>query len=63
MPLSTQVQTLFKELRVLNYDKKYVFSSYSKGRPISDNTLTIAPKRMSYKGKQTVHGFRHLAST
>lgn len=63
VPLSIQVQTLFKELKALNYDKKYIFSSYSKGRPISDNTLTIALKRMGYKGKQTVHGFRHLAST
>ncbi len=25
--------------------------------------MTIALKRMGYKGKQTVHGFRHLAST
>ena len=63
VPLSIQVKALFKQLKVLNHDKKYIFSSYSKGRPISDNTLTIALKRMGYKGKQTVHGFRHLAST
>ncbi len=63
VPLSSQVKELFEELRVLNYDKEYIFSSYSKGRPISDNALIIALKRMGYKGKQTAHGFRHLAST
>lgn len=63
VPLSIQVKALFKELKALNHEKKYIFSSYSKDRPISDNTLTIALKRMGYKGKQTVHGFRHLAST
>ncbi len=33
------------------------------GQPISQNTMIYACYRMGYRGRQTVHGFRGLAST
>jgi len=32
-------------------------------RPMSENTVNVALKRMGYKDKHTAHGFRSMAST
>lgn len=43
---------------------KYVFPSpQTNFRPMSDNTLNVALKRLGYKDIMTSHGFRHTAST
>lgn len=33
------------------------------GKPLSQNTMIYGCYRMGYRGKQTVHGFRGIAST
>ena len=65
VPLSTQAIFIFREIQLLTGDKKYVFpSNNSVNRPISDNTLTAALRRMGYtKEEITPHGFRSMAST
>jgi len=54
------------EIIELNRDNgsKYLFPSpWSSAKPISENTMNIALKRMGYDGVMTSHGFRHTAST
>ncbi|PIZ03484.1 MAG: integrase [Gammaproteobacteria bacterium CG_4_10_14_0_8_um_filter_38_16] len=65
VPLSTQAISIFKELRQLTRDGQYVFPSVrSLKRPMSDNTLNAALRRMGYtKEELTAHGFRSMAST
>jgi hypothetical protein len=41
----------------------FVFSGDDPDRSISENTMIYACYRMGYLGRQTVHGFRGLAST
>ena len=49
---------------ILNNGSKYLFPSpLSRTRPISNNTLNIAIKRIGFKDVQTMHGFRHSASS
>lgn len=65
VPLSKKVIALFKQIEPITRHKSiYVFPSpYSNSKPISEGTLTVALKRIGYKGRMTVHGFRHTAST
>lgn len=62
VPLSNQSVTILEELKKLNGKRDYVFPHVSKPRkPMSNNTILMALKRMGYKGKMTGHGFRALA--
>jgi integrase len=65
VPLSTQVVTLFKEVEELTGDGDYVFPSVrTSRRPMSENTLNAALRRMGYTNDEmTSHGFRSTAST
>ncbi len=65
VPLSTQVRELLLQLRDLNGGSNYVFRSlHARGRPMSENTLTAALRRMGYSGDEmTAHGLRATAST
>jgi integrase len=65
VPLSTQVLELLLQLRDLNGGSRYVFRSlHARGRPMSENTLTAALRRMGYSGDEmTAHGLRATAST
>jgi hypothetical protein len=40
-----------------------VFPGDKIGQPISQNTMIYGCYRMGYRGRQTVHGFRGIAST
>jgi integrase len=62
VPLSRQTVNLLKALRALRQDD-HVFPGDKPGKPISQNTMIFACYRMGYRGRQTVHGFRGLAST
>ena len=43
---------------------QYLFPGTARGRPISENTVSLALKDLGYAGDQmTVHGFRSMAST
>lgn len=65
VPLSTQAVAILKELQPLTGHGRYCFPGQrSKDRPISDNTINAALRRLGYsKDEQTGHGFRTIAST
>lgn len=65
VPLSRQVATMFEELREMRGGSGLVFASlHARGRPISENTINQALRRLGYSGSEmTAHGFRSTAST
>ena len=66
VPLSTQVVKLLEELKVHTGHFAYLFPALSKtDRPISENTLNAALRRMGYDTRKEMcaHGFRSTAST
>ena len=65
VPLSTQAIAILRELRALTGDGKYLFPSVrSAQRPMSENTVLGALRRLGYTGDEmTGHGFRSMAST
>lgn len=64
-PLPSQAVELLKEMKLLNSDSELVFPSpWAKGKPISENTMNTALRRMGFtKDECTSHGFRASAST
>ena len=65
VPLSKQAVALLKEIKPLTDKGTYVFPSVrSKDRPMSENTVNAALRRLGYtKEQMTGHGFRSMAST
>lgn len=62
VPLSPAVVALLADVR--RYSRaRYVFAGEKAEQAISQNTMTYGFYRMGYLGRQTVHGFRGLAST
>ncbi|KMS55212.1 integrase [Novosphingobium barchaimii LL02] len=63
VPLSRQAIIIIREMAALR-NGPYVFPAFHTGRrPISENTVNGALRRIGYKGKMTAHGFRSMAST
>jgi integrase len=65
VPLSTQAMAVLQELQPLTGHGKYVFpSERGGGRPMSENTVNAALRRLGYTNEEmTGHGFRSMAST
>jgi integrase len=65
VPLSRQALELFEDLHKVTGNGKYLFPSVRTGtRPMSDNTLNAALRRLGYSREEmTGHGFRSMAST
>ncbi|MBT2189247.1 tyrosine-type recombinase/integrase [Sphingobium nicotianae] len=65
VPLSAQMLVLLAELRLMTGAGQYLFPSIRAAtRPITDNTLNAALRRLGYdKSEVTAHGFRATAST
>ncbi|MBF0106863.1 MAG: integrase arm-type DNA-binding domain-containing protein [Deltaproteobacteria bacterium] len=65
VPLSKQAIEILKELQPLSGHCKYVFpSSVTRTRPMSNNTINMALRRLGYtKDQMTAHGFRATART
>ena len=65
VPLSKQVLTILKELHEITGECDFLFPGLrSRSRPISDNSLNAALRRLGYsKTEMTTHGFRTMAST
>ncbi len=65
VPLSRQALTILRELEPLARGGRYLFPSLrTRDRPMSDNTINAALRRMGYTSEeQTGHGFRSMAST
>ncbi|MCW1985402.1 UNVERIFIED_ORG: integrase [Sphingomonas sp. R1F5B] len=62
VPLPRQAVSLLNRRRLAS-DCEFVFPGPRAGQPISENTMIYACYRMGYRRRQTVHGFRGLAST
>lgn len=64
VPLPTQAVALLDELKSYKTNSEYLFPSRSdKNKPKSDAVFIMALRRLGYEGRQTPHGFRHIAST
>ncbi|GGC62070.1 tyrosine-type recombinase/integrase [Marinobacter halophilus] len=64
VPLARQVVELLRELQEVNGKSEWVFpNGHSRGRPMSENAITGALKRMELKDIMTGHGFRAMAKT
>ncbi|MBA1316122.1 tyrosine-type recombinase/integrase [Pseudomonas monteilii] len=64
VPLSRQAVELLQELRTLTGAYALLFPGRSdRTKPRSDTVFLMALRRLGYEGRQTGHGFRHIAST
>jgi len=65
VPLSEQALAVLKRVKELTGHRKYVFPSLRTGdRPISENTMNAALRRMGYpRDEMSPHGFRAMASS
>ena len=65
VPLSKQSIEILGDTQALTGRHRYVFASLYPGtRPMSENTINAALRRLGYSGDQmTAHGFRATAST
>ncbi len=65
VPLSKQAIRIIRDMQPISGNSKYLFPSLrSRERPISDNTLNAALRRLGLsKEEMTAHGFRKSAST
>ena len=62
VPLSKQAVAVLTGLGAASRSG-FVFTGDKLGQPISQNTMIYGCYRMGYRGRQTVHGFRGIAST
>jgi integrase len=65
VPLASQPLAILRDLKEITGGSRYLFPSIrSMHRPMSENTLNAALRRLGYtKDEMTVHGFRSMAST
>jgi hypothetical protein len=65
VPLSRQSLAILSDMRSLSGSGRYAFPSVrTRQRPISDNTISAALRRMGFpKDQMTAHGFRTSASS
>jgi integrase len=65
VPLPRQAVVILRELQLFTGGVRLVFPSLlSLDRPMSENTINAALRRLGYSGdEQTAHGFRTMAST
>ncbi|MGA7244317.1 MAG: tyrosine-type recombinase/integrase [Terracidiphilus sp.] len=62
VPLPRQAVAIIRELRQMSKGE-YVFPGSAGKAHMSTGTMSGALKRLNYRGKMTVHGVRHTAST
>ncbi len=64
VPLARQALDVLKTLRALTGAGRYVFTAYGTARPMSENTVNTALRRMGFDADtHTAHGFRAMART
>lgn len=64
VPLAHQCMELLKNLKKQKYSDKWIFPGPRPSRPLSENGVLSAIRRMGYeKHEMTAHGFRAMAST
>ena len=64
VPLSRQALAALAELRILTGSYPLLFPGRNdRTKPLSNMAFNMALGRLGYRGRQTGHGFRHIAST
>jgi len=63
VPLSRQAVEILRTLRGMGEGELVFPGENDHRKPMSNNTILMALKRMGYQGEQTGHGFRGIAST
>jgi integrase len=64
VPLSSQAVAILKRRREMTtIAGGFIFPGDRQGAEMSENTMLYGCYRMGYKSRQTIHGFRALAST
>ena len=64
VPLSRQAVNILKEMQQYSGPEGYVFPQvYNQKKAMSENTLLYFSNRLGYAGRNTIHGFRTVAST
>jgi len=63
VPLSDQMLAILKEMKAITGKYEYVFYHTGMHQPYSEEFINNALDILGYAGKQTGHGFRHIAST
>ena len=63
VPLAPKTLSVLARLRAIARASQYVFPARTKTGVISENTMIFALYRLGYHSRQTVHGFRRIAST
>lgn len=64
VPLSRQAIDIIQSIRPISGIADYVFPAFhSRTKPISENTVNQALRRLGYRGVMTAHGFRSTASS
>ncbi|KEO85728.1 integrase [Erythrobacter sp. JL475] len=63
VPLSRQAISIIRSMKDVAAYSEYVFPSFNPKKPLSENAVTGALKRMGYGGIMTAHGFRTTASS
>ena len=62
VPLSNQMLAVLEELKTITGKYEYVFYNTG-GTALQRGSINNALDKIGYAGKQTGHGFRHIAST
>jgi integrase len=64
VPLSRQAVNILIEMQQYSGKEGYVFPQfYNRKKAMSENTLLYFSNRLGYAGRNTIHGFRSVAST
>ena len=64
VPLSSQALNVLEALHPITGDGRYLFpSGRTTARPMSENAVLAALRRMDFQNQMTGHGFRSMAST
>lgn len=63
VPLSRQAIAIIRSMEDVTTYSEYVFPSFNPKKPLSENAVTGALKRLGYAGVMTAHGFRTTASS
>ena len=64
VPLSRQAVSTLEEMQQYSGTEGYVFPQvYNQKKAMSENTLLYFSNRLGYAGRNTIHGFRSVAST
>jgi integrase len=63
VPLAPQAVAILKELKTMHPNSKFILPGRNGKKGLSANALLLALDSLGYGKKQTIHGFRHIAST